>query len=253
VNATTPAPARATVPRPTAATSGAMAPTPPTTLQERFDLLDRVARYWEAAIESTLESHAFAAHTVPPRDPLPQWAVDRLNALGRYEGGFPKSGEIYRQHRAEVREAIGLATGAGSKYRYEIWVPRGEGRVIRLERRCETLMEARERLAEVSAEFPTAYVAQVHVRDTANARGGVELLDTMIGAIWHAGTSFPQDGDEIFELQDSTGRTVSVPAPVLLEHPIYERLSDEAKAAVEYAIQRVFKKAQRATVQGAGK
>jgi len=207
--------------------------TDPVTTVELFKRLDEQARRWLSLIESTLETHRNAAHIYPePREPLPQWAVDRLEDGGQLRA----SAEDYRLQRAMLREALDLASGEGSHTRYEIWDPRPNSRFVRLEIRSESLQEARERLDLLKERFPTAHIVQVDVRHTGGGASDPALLDTLVGKLWHAGTSYPSEGNEVFEIQDDTGRTVSVEAQVLRTHAIFERLSLEAQETVKHSV-----------------
>lgn len=226
----------------------------PRTPRDLFDRTDKHVIHWLSLIESVLETHRFAAHIVPePLEPLPQWAVDRLEDQGQ----LTASAEDYRLQRAMLREALRLASGEGSHTRYEIWDPRPNSRFVRLEIRSESLQEARERLELLKGRFPTAYIVQVGVRHTGGGASDPALLDTLVGKLWHAGTFYPSDGDEVFEIQDETGRTVSVESQVLRQHPIFERLSFEAQETVKLSARQSARNAilpgdANTTTQGAG-
>jgi hypothetical protein len=211
----------------------------PVTARDLLDRVDKHARNWHSLIDSVLETHGHAARIHPePLQPLPQWAVDRLEEKGQFRASFDE----YIQLRDTLRESLDLSAGEGSNKRYEIWDPRPNRHFVRLEIRSESLVEAQERLATLKPKYPNAYIAQVDVRDKGGAVYGPELLHTLVGRIWHAGTFFPREGDEVFEIQDATGRTLSVEASFLRAHPIFERLSDEAKESVEASLQHTRRK-----------
>lgn len=213
---------------------------------EARDLLESIADtsvHWWSLIESVLEVHSFHKSAYPePVDPLPQWAVDRLNDNGKHRASY----DDHAQKRRLLEDWLHMAQGDGHQYRYEVWTSRGS----RLAFRHESWEEARKKLEALKASYPDAckeaFVARVHVLNFGGIPTDPALLDTMIGAVSHIGTfmgTATERGEEEFTVQDETGRQVTVPASVLRAHPVYERLEKQGKASLDFYLERVARRA----------
>ncbi|ULR87211.1 hypothetical protein [Comamonas sp. B21-038] len=184
--------------------------------------------HWWSIIDSILMTHRNHDRIYPePLEPLPQWAVERLQDQGRHrssEEEFSRTGRL-------LKEWLRLTSGEGSEHFFEIWTSNG----ARLSVRHESWVKAADVLIELKKEHPTAFIARVH-KLSGPPRGQIlqpELLDTLIGAVDHIGTGFADDEEE-YTVQDETGRQVSVLATTLRQHPIYERLNTRGKESLDH-------------------
>lgn len=246
-NATATAPERTTThqgasPQHTAQQPAAAKPALPEPM-EAIDFLERaesIGIHWWSTISSVLEAHRHHDHIHPnPIEPLPQWAVDRLNDHGQHNSSEAE----FTQQVKLLAEAVRLSAGDGSNYRYEVWTTRGS----RLAIKHMSWEEAAAVVDGVKGYFPDAFVTRVHVLDSRSGSTDPALLDTLIGRIEHTGTTFPREGDELFSVRDETGRELTVKASVLRAHAIYPRLSNEGKEAVEHYFQRLTQRGQAAS------
>ena len=211
----------------------------PTEALDAFDFLERmdsIATHWEGINASLLETHRYHATVHPhPVEPLPSWAVERLQDQGRVESA---AGE-YRQQRSMLLEAIRLASGDGAVQRFEVWES-AQGR--RLSIQHESVAEADAELGLMKERFPKAFIARVDVRMKWSTANDPALLDTMIGRLWHSSTSFDCCGEgameDRVEIQDETGRTVTLPASVVLAHPTFARITEKGRQAIAHSVER---------------
>ena len=195
------------------------------------DLIDKaedVALHWWGTLECLMEQ---AAYGHGRETPLPQWAIDWLEHRASYKQ-FREQYDQHRQFLKMARQSINLAEGSGIDFAYEIWTERLGHRV---EVRHESLESANEALAKVKMKYPDAFVARVSLKDAIVGNDDPALLDTLIGRLWWAGTWMGRDDEEDhFTIIDTTGRSVTLPASVMVKHQgIMSRLSDEAKDRIE--------------------
>lgn len=209
----------------------APAPALPEPIQAR-DMLESLSEtgvHWWSIIDSVLQAHENALQGFPNgREPLPQWAIDRLKDQGRHN-------ESYNDHRRMangLNEWLSIAEGGGSRYRFEIWTSKNS----RLSLRHESLTEAATALDQLKPTYPDAFI----IRTSALWPSGYpvacensELLDTLIGNVDHIGTTFGQrDEEDRLTVQDETGRQVVTLASILRKHPVFERLNKRGKEVV---------------------
>lgn len=204
-----------------------------------FDFLERIESLYshtEGRILSTLETDRFHANCVPPVTPLPDWARERLLDQGRLD----QAGTDFRSNVKALRTALQLAIDGVTSSTFEVWIPAKEpGYIRRYSTRIDSLEEARGMLAAVKDEFPTAYIAQTNRRSRPRGTDDLALLATLIGRVSIEGTFFPEDkADDIFEVEDETGRVVNVSATVLAGHEIFARLGKDDQAKVEFSVSR---------------
>ncbi|BDT68543.1 hypothetical protein os1_27260 [Comamonadaceae bacterium OS-1] len=187
--------------------------------------------HWWSIISSVLEAHQHHDHIYPNSiEPLPQWAVDRLNDHGQHESSETEFTEQVKL----LAEALRLSAGDGSNYRYQVWTTRGARLAIK-HMSWEEAVAVADRL---KGRFPDAFVARVHVKDTFRTSSDPVLLDTLIGRIEHTATSFHRGHEDQFSVQDETGRQVTVAASILQAHAVYQRLEEAGKASVDHSMQR---------------
>lgn len=195
-----------------------------------FDVLDRmtdISGRWWSIIDNLLETHLLHDKAHPePLEPLPDWAVKRLQDRGRHDA----SEEEFSRNGRLLKDWLHLAAGDGSQYRYEVWTSRGS----RLAFKHESWQQAAAVAEQLKTQFPDAFVAQVHTRAVFGVcTDDPALLDTMIGRITHIGTSFAGK-EEKYTVCDATGRQVTVPATTLRQHSVYERLDKQGKEALDF-------------------
>lgn len=198
---------------------------------DAFDVLERVGEigvHWWSLIDSVLETHQLHDKVHPhPVEPLPQWAVDRLKDQGRHGA----SEREFSQKQGLLCEWLHLAAGDGSQYRFEVWTSRG----ARLAFRHESLVDATAVLDRLKPAHPEAFIARVHVLSgpASGRQDDPALLDTLIGTASHVATAMIGEEDN-FTVQDETGRQATVPASVLRQHPVYERLDKRGKESLNF-------------------
>jgi hypothetical protein len=190
-------------------------------------------RKWHGILDSLLENHRCAAHVYPkPIDPLPEWAVKRIQEAGSAD-------ELaFEQNARMLAEAIRLSTGEGVAYRYEVWTERAEPRYMdRLHEGADNFADACAICDLFRCEFPKAFVTKVHVSDRRRRVNGMEWIDTLIPPLSNTSTTFGQGSEhDVFEVQDCTGRSVAVDALELRSHPIFEKLPDHFRERVDFSI-----------------
>lgn len=184
-----------------------------------------IAVHWWSIIESVIECGKYAKDM----EPLPEWAMKRLEDAGDFRPSY----ERHRQALENVHEVLRLAEGRGSAYRYEVWTQRGH----RLEIQHESMEQAQAACEVAKQKYPDAFVCRVHInRPTCTGADIPGLIDTLIGRIWWAGTTFGENpgDDDTYHLQDETGRTASISASALRTHTsVYPRLSLECQERLE--------------------
>lgn len=192
---------------------------------DAFDVLERldeIGTHWDNLIACALENHRFHDKT----HQLPQWAVELLEDQGRRAACRTE----FRQQSGLLKEMLHLAAGDGSQYRYEAWTSRGH----RLAFRHLSWSDAAKVVDQLKPKFPDAFVTRVHVLSSWSCADNPALLDTLIGRIDHVATSYPQEGEDLFTIRDETGRQVTVPATVLRQHAVYERLDKRGKESLNF-------------------
>lgn len=217
---------------------------------DAFDVLERVSEigiHWWSLIDSVLETHTYHDKVHPkPVEPLPQWAVDRLKDQGRHRDCYTEFTEKERL----LKDWLHLAVGDGSSYRFEVWTSRGS----RLAFRHESWEEAAVVLEKLKPLHPGAFIARVHVLSAPIGCDDPVLLDTLIGQVAHIGTTVggaADDSEEDFTVQDETGRQVTVPATVLRQHAVYERLDKRGKESLNFYLDTYKPRTER--IRGAAK
>lgn len=200
---------------------------------DAFDVLERIGDigiHWWSIIDSVLEVHQFHDRVYPePVEPLPAWAVERLKDQGRHSTAEKE----FSNQRRLLKDWLHIGAGNGSQYRYEAWTSRGH----RLAFKHLSLEDAATVVAKLKPQYPDAFVARVHVRDHLSMSDDPTLLDTMLGKIFHVGTFMPDSTEEEYTVCDETGRNVTVPASVLRQHPIYERLDKRGKESLDFYLE----------------
>lgn len=205
-------------------------PTPPRRLAAEpepitaLDLLARmnsIAVHWWSLIDDVLSREGLRATS---QDPLPEWASKTLRDQGRHRLAF----EELAQQQNNLRELLRLADGQAPFRRYEIWSKNGSRLSIRLESVYEASM-----LMKAWENSPThkgAHIVEVNIGRFNSLAADPALLDTLIGKVRMAGGVFPIDEHEArLEIQDETGRTVTLPASYLRGHPICDQVTNHAQ------------------------
>ncbi len=138
-----------------------------------------------------------------------------------------------------LKEALRLASGVGAAQRYEVWES-AQGR--RLSIQHESIAEADAELGLMKERFPKAFIARVDVRMKWSLATDPALLDTMIGRLSRCSTTFRCSGEDNeedrIEIQDQTGRTVTLPASVVMAHPTFARISEKGRQAIAHSVER---------------
>lgn len=185
-----------------------------------------IAVHWWSLIEATL---AHASHGHGKEEPLPAWAVQILRDAGDFSPSYTR----HREALERAHDVLRLAEGDGSAYRYEVWTERGH----RLEIQHESLELARAACEAYKPKYPDAFVCRVHIKSPVCRDVDMPgLIDTLIGRIWWAGTTFGENpgDDDTYHLQDETGRTASISASALRAHQsVHSRLSPECRDRLE--------------------
>lgn len=156
---------------------------------------------------------------------LPQWARERL---GDWRQQHEAHDEM-RRYLDDAKRALALSEGT-QKATFEIWTKRGH----RLDGQHEYRTQAEAALNELADRYPDAYVCRVHRMAAAVGDCQPDLLDTLIGRIYWAGVSFAREAGEedLHTVQDSTGRTVTVPTSTLRKHSAFDRMTQDGKDRV---------------------
>jgi len=193
-----------------------------------LDQAEDISSHWWSTIDALFEQ---AKYWQGRDEPLPQWAIDWLERQASYKVRH----ESYDQHRVLLkmaRQALSLAEGNGVNFTYEIWTKRSGHRV---DMRHESLESANKVLAEAKGKYPDAFVARVSIKEATGGNDDPALLDTLIGRLQWAGMSVGTgDEEDHFTVIDATGRSVTVPASVLVEHTdVMSRLSDKTRERIE--------------------
>lgn len=183
-----------------------------------------IAVHWWSLIESVIECSKYAKDM----EPLPEWAMKRLEDAGDFRPSYDRHYHALQR----THEVLRLAEGRGSSHRYEVWTKRGH----RLEIQHESMEQAQAACELAKQKYPDAFVARVRIKAPTYAGSDIPgLIDTLIGRVWWAGTAFGYDEKEdTYHLQDETGRTVSISASALRANKnIYSRLSPECRNRLE--------------------
>lgn len=172
------------------------------------------------------------------------------------QGDFPKSylGPDAGKHTdieelsrwlSLAKSLFAMSQGKPCKYKYEIWTSRGH----RLEGGYEYQIEAEQEKEKWLSKYPDAFVVRSHVHPPVYGNDNIELLDTLIGQIRWSG-SFLVNNDEmcacdIITLQDETGRCVDVRSDMLVDHPVWHRLSHSAQERILFDVEKAKMRASR--------
>lgn len=179
--------------------------------------LEEIGVHWWSLIHGIFEMRGTERWEA---EPVPQWALDRLGDQGRHH-------DTHEEHRLKaegLRELLRAADGLHPKYVFEVWGDRN----TRLSLRHESIADAMPDLVRFkeSGEWPKASIVKVHRMNTCSMASDPALLDTLVGQVWFAGVSLPlgDEDEHIFQIQDSTGRIVSLPASDLRGHVVIDRI-----------------------------
>lgn len=181
--------------------------------------IEEIGVHWWSLIQGIFEMKGTAQWNA---EPVPQWVLDTLSDQGRHR-------DTYEEHRVKaegLRELLRAADGLPAKYIYEVWGDRN----TRLSLRHESIGDAMPELQRFkdSGKWPNAAIIKMHRMNTGAMASDPALLDTLVGQVWYAGVSLPlgEHDEHVFQIQDATGRTVSLPASKLRGHPVIERITN---------------------------
>ena len=186
-----------------------------------FDFLDRIGEigvHWWSLIEHVLEVQS---SETGKKQPLPEWALNILKDQGRHSA----SNEDFRVQRDNLREVLRLEKGQAT-YCFEVW---GD-RTTRLSLRHDSIADAIPDLEYWRANgHPSAFIMKLYRRNNCSTAEGVAMLDTLLGEVLFAGVSLAhgEEDENIFQMMDETGRTVSLLASQLRGHPVIYRIRDK--------------------------
>jgi hypothetical protein len=180
-----------------------------------------VALTWWGVFESMHESDSYG---VDRKGTLPQWARD---LIGSYKQQHAAHAELSKwADMANV--AMRLSEGKQVPV-FEVWSKRAG----RLDGQHTFWAQAEARKQELIARFPDAYVVSVHPKSPMIFPESAEMLDTMIGRVFWCGVGYGDNDEPDFHtVQDSTGRTATVPADVLISHAVFQQLSADGQQQV---------------------
>lgn len=200
-----------------------------------FDFLERLGdlgkRFW-GILELLQEEHRVHSHQ---GEPLPEWALNLIKAGGPHRENY---NEFCVQEKC-LREALRLAEGEAATFVYEVWADN----LTRLSLRHASVADALPDLErfKTSGPWANAKIVQVYRRRIGRGAHDPHLLDSFIGDVAFLGISLGEaNGDEQqFQLEDETGRTVTLTARQLRGHPIIDRIgSRHNKASLVACLQR---------------
>lgn len=174
---------------------------------------DTAARWW-SILEVLRESDGYGEGR---RGSLPQWARDAIGTWRQQHDAH----EVFRELMDMAKEALKTSSGKASSHVYEVWSSKNG---MRLDGQFDFWADANRALTQVLERFPEAFIARVLRRQVVDRQDAPELLDTLIGEIYWSG-AFDLDDEDHHTVQDATGRCVTVAASVLLDHPVFERMS----------------------------
>lgn len=177
---------------------------------------------WWSLLENLRESDAYGESR---KGTLPAWARELIGSYVQQHEAYDEN----RQWHEAANRALMLAEGEQVSV-FEVWTKRGH----RLDGQHEFWTQADASRQKLAARFPDAFVCRVHPQDPLPSGSGAELLDTLIGRTYWCGVSFGEPGAHNFHtVQDSTGRTVTVPSDVLLAHAAFERMTADGQSCVQ--------------------
>lgn len=188
---------------------------------DAFDVLERIGEigvHWWSLIDHVLEVQSSEAGK---KQPLPEWALDILKDQGRHR----ISNEDFRVQRENLREILRLEKGRAT-YCFEVW---GD-RTTRLSLRHDSIADAMPDLDYWRANgHPAAFIMKLYRRNNCSTAEGVAMLDTLLGEVLFAGVSLAhgEEDENLFQMMDETGRTVSLFASQLRGHPVIHRIRNK--------------------------
>lgn len=187
------------------------------------------ATRWCSILEVLRESDG---HAEGRKGSLPQWARDVIGTWRQQHDAH----EAYREWMDVASEALKSSSGEAASHVYEVWTSRHR---MRLDGQFDFWADANRALTQLQGRFPEAFVARVHRQQIVVDQDAPELLDTLIGdTYWCGASNGDGDGEDHHTVQDATGRCVTVPASILLDHPAYERMSAVGRERVAASRQR---------------
>lgn len=193
-----------------------------------------IAIHWWSTLEMISEQ---GRHAETRQGTVPQWVLD---AIGDWRSQHAAN-DAHRALMERAGQALRIAGEGSVNLVYEVWTARGH----RLDGQYEFRAEAEAALAGRLDKYPDAEVTRVHRRSPMFMGAvNVELLDTLVGRVFWAGCSFPEDGEEVHTVQDETGRCVCAPLSMLLEHPVLDQMTGDARARVAFSAEQAARKAQ---------
>ena len=196
--------------------------------QQALQRVSEFAGCWWSIFEMLRE---IDSHGVDGKGELPEWARARI-------GDWKQQHEAYDQMRRfmdDAKRSLALAEGQQNAT-FEIWTKRGH----RLDGRHEYWADADEALKKLAGRHADAYVCRVHRRAPVYGLCTPELLDTLIGPIYWAGVAYGTGEGEEDEhtIQDATGRTVTVTTSTLVAHPVFHRMTKDARSRLAHSTER---------------
>jgi hypothetical protein len=177
-----------------------------------------VAITWWSLFEAIRESDS---HVAERKGTLPAWARELIGTYSQQHAAHDE----FTLWAGTAKKALNIAEGSEVEV-YEVWTKNGH----RLDGQHAFWADADARRDALKAKFPDAYVCRLHPKRPIIYPDSPDLLDTLIGSTFWCGVSFG-DGDEedLHTVQDSTGRTVTVPTSVLVSHEAFQRMSADGQ------------------------
>jgi hypothetical protein len=180
-----------------------------------------VAITWWSMFEAMHEGDAFANER---RGALPEWARQLIGTYQQQHAAY----EELRKWADIAEQAMRLSEGKQVGV-FEVWTERGH----RLDGQHAFWSDADAARERLSARFPDAYVCRLHPRRPAIFPDSADLLDTMIGRVFWCGVGYGDNDEPDFHtVQDSTGRTATVPADMLISHAVFQQMTAEGQQQV---------------------
>lgn len=190
--------------------------------QQALTRTHEMAITWWSLLECLRESDG---HGDSRKGSLPDWARELI-------GSYAQQHEAYGEHRQwheAANRALMLAEGEQVSV-FEVWTKRGH----RLDGQFDFWKDAEASRADLSERFPDAYVCRVHPKAPICLAHEPAMLDTLIGRTYWCGVTFGEPGEHnLHTVQDSTGRTVTVPSDVLLAHAAFGRMTADGRSHVQ--------------------
>lgn len=180
-----------------------------------------LASNWRTRLEALRENDDWG---VNGKGTLPQWARELIGSYQQQHVAY----EELRKWADMAEQAMRLSEGKQVGV-FEVWTERGH----RLDGQHEFWSQAEEARKRLSVRFPDAYVCRLHPQRPMIFPDSADLLDTMIGRVFWCGVGFGDNDEPDFHtIQDSTGRTATVAADMLITHTVFQQMTVDGREQV---------------------